>query len=65
LRAVTPPELHSLLTDLFDTITLWASKRKAPPARRLPDGKYEVTVEVMAQKLRATTPASPAPHTDE
>ncbi len=53
LRAVTPPDLHSLLTDLFETMTLWDVKTQSAAARRLPDGKYEVTLEVMAQKLRA------------
>jgi ABC-2 type transport system permease protein len=53
LRAVTPPSLHSLLTDLFETMTLWDVKTQSAAARRLPDGKYEVTLEVMAQKLRA------------
>ena len=53
LRAVTPPSLHALLTDLFETITLWDVKTQSASARRLPDGKYEVTLEVVAQKLRA------------
>jgi ABC-2 type transport system permease protein len=54
LRAVTPPSLYPLLTDLFETITLWDLKTQRAVARRLPDGKYEVTLEVMAQKLRAS-----------
>ncbi len=53
LRAVTPPSLYPLLTDLFETITLWDVKTQSAAARRLADGKYEVTLEVMAQKLRA------------
>jgi ABC-2 type transport system permease protein len=53
LRAVTPPSLHYLLTDLFETITLWELKTQAATARRTPDGKYEVTLEVTAQKMRA------------
>jgi hypothetical protein len=53
LRAVTPPSMHYLLTDLFETITLWDVKTQSAAARRLPDGTYEVTLEVMAQKLRA------------
>jgi ABC-2 type transport system permease protein len=53
LRAVTPPSLHYLLTDLFETITLWDVKTQSAAGRRLPDGTYEVTLEVMAQKLRA------------
>jgi ABC-type transport system involved in multi-copper enzyme maturation permease subunit len=53
LRAVTPPSLHYVLTDLFETITLWDVKTQSAATRRLPDGKYEVTLEVTAQKLRA------------
>jgi len=53
LRALTPPEFHSLLTDLFETITLWDLKTQTATTRRLPGGQYEVTLEVMAQKLRA------------
>lgn len=53
LRAVTPPSLHYLLTDLFETMTLWDVKTQSAITRRLPDGKYEVTLEVLAQKLRA------------
>src|SRR6185369_9362813 len=53
LRAVTPPSLQYLLTDLFETITLWDVKTQSAAARRLPDGRYEVTLEVLAQKLRA------------
>lgn len=53
LRAATPPSLYPLLTDLFETMTLWDVKTQSATTRRLPDGKYEVTLEVMAQKLRA------------
>lgn len=53
LRAATPPSLHPLLTDLFETITLWELKTESATSRRLPDGKYEVTLTVNAQKLRA------------
>jgi ABC-2 type transport system permease protein len=66
LRAVTPRPLHGLLTDLFETITLWDVKTQSAAARRLPDGKYEVTLEVMAQKLRAdgTGVETPTPMND-
>jgi hypothetical protein len=53
LRAVTPPSLYPLLTDLFETITLWDLKTRSATSRRLPDGRYEVTLDVRAQKLRA------------
>jgi ABC-2 type transport system permease protein len=53
LRAATPPEHQELLKDLFETITLWDIKTQSAAMRRLPDGKFEVTLEVLAQKLRA------------
>ena len=53
IRAVTPPPLHYLLTDLFETIMLRDVKTHRAAAHRLPDGQYEVTIEVIAQKLRA------------
>ena len=53
LRAVTPPSLHPLLTDLFETITLWEMKAQRAVTRRTADGKFEVTLDVRAQKLRA------------
>jgi ABC-2 type transport system permease protein len=53
LRAVTPPAYQPLLTDLFETITLWDVKTKQASARRLPDGKYEVTMNLVARKMRA------------
>ena len=53
LRAVTPPAHHTLLTDLFETITLWDVKTQQASARRLPDGKYEVTLNLLARKMRA------------
>jgi hypothetical protein len=53
LRAATPPSQHALLTDLFETITLWDLKTHSAIARRLPDGQYEVTLNVLAQKVRA------------
>lgn len=53
LRAVTPPSRQYLLTDLFETITLWEMKTQRAAARRLGDGTYEVTLDVVAQKMRA------------
>ena len=66
LRAVTPPAMHYLLTDLFQTITLWSVDTQRAAARRRPDGKYEVTLDVVAQKLRAdnTGVETPTPMND-
>jgi ABC-type transport system involved in multi-copper enzyme maturation permease subunit len=61
LRAVTPPSLHSLLHDLFETITLWVVKTKSATARRLADGQYEVTLDVVAQKVRADSLGAETP----
>lgn len=66
LRAVTPPSLHYLLTDLFETITLWDVKTQRATARRTPDGTYEVTLAVIAKKMRAdrTGIETPTPMND-
>jgi ABC-2 type transport system permease protein len=53
LAAVTPPDRRALLTDLFETITLYENRALAAQARPLAGGKWEVTVRVTAKKLRA------------
>jgi ABC-type transport system involved in multi-copper enzyme maturation permease subunit len=52
-RAVTPPEKQSLITDLFETITLYDNKATSATVSKRPDGKYVVTVTVEAKKFRA------------
>jgi hypothetical protein len=66
LRAVTPPAHYELLKDWFETITLWDLKTQHATSRKLPDGRYEVTLDVLAQKLRATEAGieSPTPMND-
>ncbi len=53
LRAVTPGPLQYLLTDLFETITLWDVETRRAGVARTADGRYEVTLDVAARKLRA------------
>src|SRR5690606_24433727 len=53
LRAATPDTLQHLLTDLFETITLWDVEARRAVARRTADGRYEVTLDVAARKVRA------------
>lgn len=53
LRAVTPPELAYLLHDMIETITLYDNRATAATAKKLPDGKYEITVTVSTKKLVA------------
>lgn len=52
IRAVTPDSLQYLVTDYFETITLFDNRTEKVSVR--PKGKrYEVSIDYMAQKLRA------------
>jgi ABC-2 type transport system permease protein len=53
LRAVTPAHLQYVIDDLFESITLYDNRAMAATARALPDGRYEVTLKVLANKLKA------------
>jgi ABC-type transport system involved in multi-copper enzyme maturation permease subunit len=52
-RAVTPPQYQYLIADLFETITLYENRAVSATSRKLPDGRYEVKLEIEAKKLRA------------
>jgi aminopeptidase N len=53
LRAVTPESLQYLLTDLFETVTLWDVKTVRADVARTNEGQYVATLDVVAKKLRA------------
>lgn len=53
LRAVTPADKAYLIDDLFESIILYENRANRASARRLPDGRYEVSIEVTAAKLKA------------
>lgn len=53
LRAVTPGPLQHLLTDLFETITLWDVDARNAVVERTNGGQYQVTLDVVARKMRA------------
>ncbi len=53
LRAVTPDSLQYLITDLFETVTLWDVKTVRADVARTHDGQYEATLDIVAKKLRA------------
>jgi len=53
LAEVTPPEHRGLLTDLFETITLFDDRATEATARAIGGGRYEVTVTASVRKLRA------------
>jgi hypothetical protein len=51
-RQATPPAQQSIITDLFETITLYDNKTTDAKVAKLPDGRYKVTFTVAATKLR-------------
>jgi ABC-2 type transport system permease protein len=53
-RKQAPPEKQSVITDLFETITLFDNKATAVTSRKDPDGKYIVTVTVESKKFRSS-----------
>jgi hypothetical protein len=53
LRAQTPPELQYLIDDGFNRIVLYDNKAISATSRKLPNGKYEVTLDVQARKVQA------------
>jgi len=54
LRAVTPKDKAYLIDDLFESIVFYENRAASAVARRRPDGKYEVTIDAHAGKLRVT-----------
>jgi aminopeptidase N len=53
IRAVTPPSLAYVIDDFFDSITLYDNRALSATAKALSDGRYAVTLDVYARKVRA------------
>jgi len=53
LKRVTPAEHQGLLEDFIENITLFDDRAVKATARKLPDGRTEVTLVATAKKLRA------------
>ena len=53
IRAEAPADKQALITDLFEKITLYDLKATRASAKRRPDGKWDVTLTVSAEKLYA------------
>jgi hypothetical protein len=51
LRAAVPPPLREMVTDLFDHIVLYDLRARSASAKKLPDGRYEVTLDVTVKKI--------------
>lgn len=53
LRAETPDSLQNMVTDLFETITLYENKADSARFVMQPDSSWTVTLNITAKKLRA------------
>ena len=53
LREQTPAQYQYLLKDLFEDITLFSNRALSATAKKRPDGKYGVTIEVESKKFKA------------
>ena len=53
LRKQTPPDLQYMITDMFETITLYDNKAVSAKVEPTADHKYKVTLVVDAKKMRA------------
>jgi ABC-type transport system involved in multi-copper enzyme maturation permease subunit len=53
LRKVAPPDKAYLVDDLFEAIVLYENRADSATAVRRADGKYEVTLQATAAKVRA------------
>lgn len=53
LREVTPPEMQYLIDDLFERIVLYDNRAVSAVAKALPDGRFEVTMKLVAKKRTA------------
>ncbi len=61
LRAATPDSLHYALHDMFETITLYKNELKTATYAPRPDGRYDVTLTVKAEKVRADSVGNETP----
>jgi ABC-2 type transport system permease protein len=61
LRAATPDSLQYLLTDLFETVTLWDLRADRARVEPTGTGEYRVTIDVQAKKVRADSVGKETP----
>ncbi|MBI3283654.1 MAG: hypothetical protein HYZ65_02205 [Burkholderiales bacterium] len=53
LRKVTPQDKQYLIADLFESIILFENRALSASAKPVADGKYEVSIKLAANKLKA------------
>lgn len=60
-RAVTPEKYQYLITDLFETVTLYDNKAASATVNQRPDGKYDVTLSLSTEKVRSDNVGNETP----
>jgi aminopeptidase N len=63
LRAEATPAQQALLADLFEKISLYDNRVESASSRRLPDGRFEVTLDLRTAKLYADGTGKESPGT--
>ncbi len=63
LREQTPPELQSVITDMFESIVLFENRAVSATYVETPDKKYKVTLKVSSQKKKADGSGNETPLT--
>ncbi len=53
VKAQTPPEMLSMVEDLFEHITLYDNRAIKASSRKMDNGEFEVTLETTTRKFRA------------
>jgi ABC-2 type transport system permease protein len=61
IKAATPDSLQYMIEDMFETITLYSNRTTDATYRLLPDGNYEVNIEVEVSKFRADSSGRETP----
>jgi ABC-2 type transport system permease protein len=61
IKAATPDSLQYMIEDMFETITLYSNRTTDATYRLLPDGNYEVNIEVEVNKFRADSSGRETP----
>ncbi|MFL5764309.1 MAG: M1 family aminopeptidase [Bacteroidia bacterium] len=53
IKAATPDSLKYIITDMFETITIYENKTTGCSYTKLPNGKYKVKISIESKKFRA------------
>jgi hypothetical protein len=52
-REQTPPNLHYLIKDLFEEITIFSNRTLEATAHKRADGKFDITIDIETRKFKA------------